>query len=97
LTVVTQVDVLKAKLASRTITITGTEFGPQPTADFADLGVFISHTQTVKRKTTTTTFKTTVVSWTNTQIVVNAGTAAVNDKLTVKTLNGQDNINVVKK
>ncbi len=97
LTIVSQVDVVKAKLASGTITITGTEFGPQPTADFADLGVFVTHTATVKRKTTTTTFEATVVSWADTQIVVNAGTAAVNDKLTVKTLNGQDYTNTVKK
>ncbi|PWB56937.1 MAG: hypothetical protein C3F06_00140 [Candidatus Methanoperedenaceae archaeon] len=97
LTVVSQVDVVKAKLASGTITITGTEFGPQPTADFADLGVFVTHTSKVKGQTTTTTFKATVISWTNTQIVVDAGTAAVNDKLTVKTLNGQDYTNIVKK
>lgn len=97
LTVVSQVDVVKAKLASGTITITGMEFGPQPTADFADLGVFVTHTSKVKGQTTTTTFKATVISWTNTQIVVNAGTAAVNDKLTVKTLNGQDYTNIVKK
>lgn len=97
LTVVSQVDALNAKLDHRTITITGKEFGPQPTADFADLGVFVTHTATVKRKTTTTTFKATVVSWTNTQIVVSAGIAAVNDKLTVKTLNGADNINIARK
>jgi len=89
--------ITSAKLRSGVLTITGAEFGPQPAAEFADLGVFVTHTTTVKRKTTTTTFKATVVSWTNTQIVVNAGTAAVNDQITVKTLNGQNNINIAKK
>jgi hypothetical protein len=89
--------ITSAKLRSGVLTITGAEFGPQPPADFADLGVFVTHTVTVKRKITTTTFKANVISWTNTQIVVNAGTAAVNDKITVKTLNGENNINIAKR
>jgi len=89
--------ITSAKLRSGVLTITGAEFGPQPTAAFADLGVFVTHTAKVKGQTTTTTFKVTVVSWTNTQILVNAGAAAVNDQITVKTLNGQNSINIAKK
>jgi hypothetical protein len=97
LTVVKPTDIVKAKLASGKITITGTEFGAQPDPAFSDLGVFVTHTATVKRKATTTAFKATVVSWTNTQIVVIAGTAVVGDKLTVKALNGGDTVTIVKK
>jgi len=96
LTVVKPTDVVKAKLTGGKITITGIEFGAQPDPAFSDLGVFITHTTTVKGKTTTTTLKATVDSWTNTQIVVNAGTAVVGDKLTVKALNGEDTVKIAK-
>ena len=92
LTVVTQTTVTSAQLAKGIITIKGTNFGPQPDPVFSDLGVFITHT--VKGKPTT--FRATIISWSDTSIVVNAGTATVNDPLTVKDLNGQASITVTK-
>ena len=92
LTVVTRTTAASAKLVAGSITITGANFGPNPDPAFSDLGVFITHT--VKGKPAT--FRAIVVSWSDTRIVVNAGTAIVNYQLTVKDLNGQASTTITK-
>ncbi|KCZ73597.1 IPT/TIG domain-containing protein [Candidatus Methanoperedens nitroreducens] len=88
LAVVEPVDVVTAKLASGTITVTGTGFGIEPDPAFSDLGVFIT------KKGQETTFKAEVISWSDTEIVVSGSGASVGNLLTVKALNGEDSTSI---
>ena len=59
---------------------------------FTACSTFITYT--VKGKPAT--FRATVISWSDTSIVVDAGTAVVNDPLTVKDLNGKASTKITK-
>lgn len=91
LVAVEPVDAVSAQLSGTTITIAGKGFGPQPAAEFADLGVFV--TSGKGKNKATTTVKAEVISWTGEQIVVSSS-ASNGDLLTVKALNGQDTVTI---
>lgn len=94
LTVVIPVDMVTAKVtkkATRTtpaeITMTGTGFGPKPDPLFTDLGVWI----TINPKKTV---KTSVVSWSDTKIVVGTPSAQIGNLVKVNALYGQDSVTI---
>ena len=97
LAVVTKVDATLAKITSKAktppsvqITITGTGFGRAPVDSLDPRGVWV----TVNGKKGPQEVKTTVVSWSDTQIVVSTKSASVNNPVTVKALFGQDTVNI---
>jgi hypothetical protein len=87
----TLVDATKAQITSTKspykVTITGTGFGNKPDAIYEPLGVWI----TTNSKST----RATIVSWTDTTIVVSTKTKPVkSNSVAVKALFGQDTINI---
>jgi hypothetical protein len=93
LVAVTQADATSATLSGTQITIAGTGFGAQPDPAFNDLGIFVEHTTGKGKNKVTTTIKATIDTWTDTEIVATAG-VSTGDKLTVKSLNGEDSTTI---
>ena len=85
LIVVPLMEITSAKMGGTTITIEGTGFNSEPDPSFNNLGVFIRH----KTKSKTTTFRSNVIFWTDTQIVVSSKGVSTGDPLTVKALYGE--------
>lgn len=81
---VPQVGITSVKMSGTTVTIEGTGFNPQPDPSFNNLGVFVTH----KEKGKTHTFRTEVISWSDTRIVISGTGVGVRDSLNVHALYG---------